>query len=149
MQPFAQPISEARSAFETAQRKGGGQGDDAAYGLGLTLLRAKLTTDAEQLLARGGLTPARDRELRSELLWQKARTAFDQKRYADALNALDTRLQLMPEAVGMTQMRAWAHYHLGNLSQAKAIFTALNEVVRDANNTRGITAIEERMGIWR
>lgn len=142
-------ISEARSAFETAQRKGGGQGDDAAYGLGLTLLRAKLTTDAEQLLARGGLTPARDRELRSELLWQKARTAFDQKRYADALNALDTRLQLMPEAVGMTQMRAWAHYHLGNLSQAKAIFTALNEVVRDANNTRGITAIEERMGIWR
>lgn len=142
-------ISDARSAFEIAVRNGGGKGDDALYGLGLTLLRAKLTADAEALLARGGLTPARDAELRSELLWQKARAAFDQKRYADVLAALDTRLQITPEAVGMTQMRAWAHYHLGNLGQARAIFTALNQVVRDAANTRGLTAIEERMGIWR
>lgn len=142
-------ISEARSAFETAVRGGGGKGDDALYGLGLTLLRARLTADAETLLLRGGFSPARERELRSELLWQKARIAFDQKRYAEVIANLDMRLQLAPEAVGMTQMRAWSHYHLGHLSQSKAIFTALNQVVRDAGNTRGITAIEERMGLWR
>lgn len=140
-------LADARNAFETALRGAGGKGDDAAYGLGLTLLRARLTDDAQVLLARERLTPARERELQAEILWQKASTAFGQKRYAEVLAALDARLLNTPETVGMSQMRAWAHYHLGNLRQSRSIFAALNQVVQDPANSRGIAAINERMGI--
>ncbi|MGL4198660.1 MAG: hypothetical protein ACRCSX_12960, partial [Allorhizobium sp.] len=116
-------------------------------GLGLTLLRANLTDDAEALLMQRSLTPLRDRELRAELLWQRARAAFDRKQYRVTLEALNARLQIMPEPVGISQMRAWSHYHLGNLSQSRAIFAQLNQVMADPANTRGIAAINERMGI--
>lgn len=141
-------LAEARQSFETALATGTKR-DDAAYGLGLTLLRARLTEDADQLLARSSLTPARERELRAEILWQRARSAFDQKRFTDVLSALNQRLQMAPESVGMSQMRAWAHYHLGNLGQSKAIFAELNKVVQDPANQRGLATINERMGIER
>jgi tetratricopeptide (TPR) repeat protein len=141
-------LAEARQSFETALATGTKK-DDAAYGLGLTLLRARLTEDADQVLARYSLTRARERELRAEILWQRARSAFDQKRFPDVLAALNQRLQMAPESVGMSQMRAWAHYHLGNLGQSKAIFAELNKVVQDPANQRGLATINERMGIER
>ncbi|MGE6740356.1 hypothetical protein ACQKGC_08800 [Allorhizobium pseudoryzae] len=141
-------LAEARQSFETALATGTKK-DDAAYGLGLTLLRARLTEDADQVLARYSLTPARERELRAEILWQRARSAFDHKRFPDVLAALNQRLQMAPESVGMSQMRAWAHYHLGNLGQSKAIFAELNKVVQDPANQRGLATINERMGIER
>lgn len=140
-------LAEARQAFTVGLAGGGGKADDAAYGLGLTLLRANLTDDAEALLMQQSLTPLRDRELRAELLWQRARAAFDRKQYRVTLEALNARLQIMPEPVGISQMRAWSHYHLGNLSQSRAIFAQLNQVMADPANTRGIAAINERMGI--
>lgn len=140
-------LAEARQAFSAGLAGGGGKADDAAYGLGLTLLRANLTDDAEALLMQHGLTPLRDRELRAELLWQRARSAFDRKQYRVTLEALNARLQIMPEPVGISQMRAWSHYHLGNLAQSRAIFAQLNQVMADPANTRGIAAINERMGI--
>ncbi len=115
----------------------------------MTLLRAHLTDDAAALLMQQNLTPLRDRELRAELLWQKARTAFDRKQYRRTLEALNARLQLVPEPVGISQMRAWSHYHLGNLAQSRAIFAQLNQVVSDPANSRGLAAINERMGISR
>ncbi|MCY1666995.1 tetratricopeptide repeat protein [Rhizobium sp. SL86] len=141
-------LAEARQSFEMALATSSKK-DDAAYGLGLTLLRAKLTEDADQVLARYSLTPARERELRAEILWQRARSAFDQKRFPDVLAALNQRLQIAPESVGMSQMRAWAHYHLGNLGQSRAIFAELNKVVQDPANQRGLATINERMGIER
>lgn len=140
-------LAEARQAFTLGLAGGGGKADDAAYGLGLTLLRANLTDDVEALLMQHSLTPLRDRELRAELLWQRARAAFDRKQYRVTLDALNARIQIMPEAVGISQMRAWSHYHLGNLAQSRAIFTQLNQVMADPANTRGIAAINERMGI--
>lgn len=140
-------LAEARQAFTAGLAGGGGKADDAAYGLGLTLLRANLTDDAEALLMQHSLTPLRDRELRAELLWQRARAAFDRKQYRVTLEALNARLQIMPEPVGISQMRAWSHYHLGNLAQSRAIFAQLNQVMADPANTRGIAAINERMGI--
>ncbi|QEE45317.1 hypothetical protein FVA81_12170 [Rhizobium sp. WL3] len=142
-------LAEARQAFTDGLSRGGGKADDAAYGLGLTLLRASLTDDAEALLMQQSLTPLRERELRAELLWQKARTAFDRKQYRQTLEALNARLQLTSEPVGISQMRAWSHYHLGNLAQSRAIFAQLNQVMADPANSRGIAAINERMGITR
>lgn len=140
-------LAEARQSFADGLARGGGKADDAAYGLGLTLLRANLTDDAEALLMQQSLTPLRERELRAELLWQKARMAFDRKQYRQTLEALNARLQMMPEPVGISQMRAWSHYHLGNLAQSRAIFAQLNQVMADPANSRGIAAINERMGI--
>ncbi len=142
-------LAEARQAFMQGLADGGGKSDDAAYGLGLTLLRSNLTDDAEALLMRQNLTPLREREVRAEMLWQKARAAFDRKQYRQTLEALNARLQIMPEPVGISQMRAWSHYHLGNLAQSRAIFAQLNQVVADPANSRGIAAINERMGITR
>jgi cellulose synthase operon protein C len=140
-------LAEARQAFSEGLAGGGGKTDDAAYGLGLTLLRASLTDDAEALLMRHSLTPLRERELRAELLWQKARAAFDRKQYRQTLDALNARLEIMPEPVGISRMRAWSHYHLGNLAKSRAIFAQLNQVMADPANSRGIAAINERMGI--
>ena len=142
-------LVEARQAFTAGLAGGGGKADDAAYGLGLTLLRANLTDDAEALLMQRSLTPLRDRELRAELLWQRARAAFDRKQYRVTLEALNARLQIMPEPVGISQMRAWSHYHLGNLAQSRTIFAQLNQVMSDPANARGIAAINQRMGINR
>ncbi|MGV8938585.1 MAG: hypothetical protein ACOH2J_15815 [Allorhizobium sp.] len=142
-------LSEARSAFETALALGPGKTDDAAYGLGLTLLRAKLTDDADQMLSRHSLTPAREKELRAEIFSQRARVAFDGKRFSDVLLALNQRLQIAPETIGMSQLRAWAYYHLGNFAQSRAIFTELNKVVQDPANRRGLATVNERMGVYR
>jgi tetratricopeptide (TPR) repeat protein len=142
-------LAEARQSFADGLARGGGKADDAAYGLGLTLLRAHLTDDAEALLMQQKLTPLRDRELRAELLWQKARAAFDRKQYRQTLESLNARLQLVPEPVGVSQMRAWSHYHLGNLAQSRAIFAQLNQVMSDPANSRGLAAINQRMGISR
>ncbi|QLF68521.1 hypothetical protein FE840_002560 [Peteryoungia desertarenae] len=140
-------LTEARKAFETSLSTGVRQSDDAVYGLGLSLLRARMTTDVEMLLATRPLSARRANEIRAELLWLKARDAFDRKAYDQALASLNARLQIAAEPVGMTQMRAWAHFHMGNLRQSRAIFSELNQVVDDPANRRGLAAIRERMGI--
>ncbi|MCM2473334.1 hypothetical protein HGO38_07565 [Rhizobium sp. CG5] len=138
-------LSEARASFSAVLSAGGQKGQDAAYGLGLTLLRAKLTDDAEAVLSRYPLTAARDREIRSEIYWLRARDAFDRKQYQQVLEALNARLLIAPEAAGISQMRAWSHYHLGNLSQSKAIFAQLNAAISDPANLRGIAVINDRL----
>lgn len=140
-------LAEARNAFEAALDGGTAKADDAAYGLGLSLLRAGMTADVERLLASRPLSTARATELRAEVFWQRARTAFDRKDYEATLANLNARLQIATEPVGMTQMRAWAHFHLGNLKQSRAIFAELNQVVDDPANRRGLLAIRQRMGI--
>lgn len=140
-------LAEARRAFQTALSAGVKQSDDAVYGLGLSLLRARMTGDVEALMASHPLSAKRATELRGELLWMNARDAFDRKAYDEALASLNARLKIAAEPVGMTQMRAWAHFHLGNLKQSRAIFTQLNQVVDDPTNRRGLAAIRERMGI--
>lgn len=140
-------LAEARIAFEAALDGGTAKADDAAYGLGLSLLKAGMTADVERLLASRPLSTARATELRAESFWQRARTAFDRKDYEATLANLNARLQIATEPVGMTQMRAWAHFHLGNLKQSRAIFAELNQVVDDPANRRGLIAIRQRMGI--
>ncbi len=106
-----------------------------------------MTADVERLFASRPLSAARATELRAEVFWLRARTAFDRKDYEVTLANLNARLQIATEPVGMTQMRAWAHFHLGNLKQSRAIFAELNQVVDDPANRRGLLAIRQRMGI--
>jgi tetratricopeptide (TPR) repeat protein len=132
--------TEARNAFSAALAGGGKTRADAAYGLALTLLRAKMTDDAQSTIALYPLTPARDKEIRLEIYWQKARSAFDHKQYQQTLNALNARLALTPEPTDMTQLRAWSHYNLGHIDEARQIFQRLATYTDDAGVRRGLAA---------
>ncbi|SMC46415.1 hypothetical protein [Rhizobium sp. RU36D] len=134
-------LAEARTAFGAALDAGGKTSQDAAYGMALTLMRTRLTDEAEALLARYPLSAARDKEIRSEIYWQRARSAFDSKQYQQVLNALNLRLQLVQEPMDMSRMRGWAHYHLGHRAEARAIFTRLNMLVSDNANRQALAII--------
>ncbi|MDH6265115.1 tetratricopeptide (TPR) repeat protein [Rhizobium sp. SG_E_25_P2] len=132
--------SEAQAAFSAALSGGGKTQSDAAYGLALTLLRNQMTSEAQSVISLYPLGGARDKEIRLEIYWQMARAAFDRKDYRQSLDALNERIRLAPEPVGMTQLRAWAHYNLGNKAEAKAIFETLADYVDDSGVRRGLAA---------
>ena len=131
-------LAEARDSFAPALAGSGKTREDAAYGTALTLLRGKLTDDAEAILAAYPLSASRDHEVRAEIYWQRARSAFDHKQFDRVLDALNARMQLVAEPSNISAMRAWAHYNLGHLAEAKAIFERLNMHMSDATTMRGL-----------
>ncbi|WP_075292548.1 hypothetical protein [Pararhizobium arenae] len=133
-------LSEARASFGVALKSGGKAEADAAYGTALTLLRAKLTDDADAILATYQMTPARDREVRAEIYVQRARAAFDSKQYQKTLDALNARASLIAEPADLSQLRGWAYYHLGNRGVANQVFRRLSEHMADAGVARGLAA---------
>lgn len=132
-------LAEARGAFEAALSNGRTQ-EDAAYGAALALLRERLTDDAEALIGLHPLPARRDREVRAEIYYQRARSAFDHKQYQRTLDVLNARASLVAEPADLSQLRGWAHYHLGNRREAQAIFRRLNMHLYDAESVRGIVA---------
>ncbi|MCT7665811.1 hypothetical protein [Shinella kummerowiae] len=130
-------IADARNAFEAALGNSRTQ-QDAAYGAALTLLRGRLTDDAEAMIAMYPLSEKREREVRAEIYWQRARSAFDHKQYQRVLDALNARASLVAEPADLSQLRGWAYYHLGNRSQAQAVFTRLNMHLYDPAAARGL-----------
>lgn len=130
-------LAEARNAFEAALANGRTR-QDAAYGAALTLLRGRLTDDAEAMISMYRLSEKRDREVRAEIYWQRARSAFDHKQYQRVLDALNARAALVAEPADLSQLRGWAYYHLGNRGQAKAVFARLNMHLYDPAAARGL-----------
>ncbi|OJF97284.1 hypothetical protein [Pararhizobium antarcticum] len=131
-------LSEARAAFAEAMAAGGQMQADAAYGTALTLLRGKLTDDADAILRAYPMTAERDREVRAEIYVQRARSAFDQKQYQVTLDALNTRASLVAEPADLSQLRGWSYYHLGNKGMARQVFQRLNDHLNDAASRRGL-----------
>lgn len=136
-------FGDARVSFERAMAGSGSVRTDAVYGAALAYNGARLTDEAEALISAYPLSPARDREIRSEIYFQRARSAFDREQYDRVLSALDARARLVREPRDLTQMRAWALYHLGHTDQAKAVFRDLNMVVRDPSAMAAIGQMEE------
>jgi tetratricopeptide (TPR) repeat protein len=130
-------LAAARNAFEAALGTSGTQ-QDAAYGAALTLLRSRLTDDAEAMIALYPLSERRDREVRAEIYWQRARSAFDHKQYQRALDALNARASLVAEPADLSQLRGWSYYHLGNRAKAQAVFARLNMHLHDPAAARGL-----------
>ncbi|MBN9031065.1 MAG: hypothetical protein BGO05_15175 [Rhizobiales bacterium 63-7] len=135
--------SDARAAFNAALAGRGVTRQDAAYGLALAALRDKLTDQAEAALSATPLSAVRDREIRAEIYWQRARAAFDIGQYDQALAALNARMQLVPEPTDMSKLRAWAHQKLGHKAEAKAIFERLSMHLSDRAVAQGLTAVEQ------
>lgn len=130
-------LAEARNAFQAALGNSRTQAD-AAYGAALTLLRGRLTDDAEAMVTLYPLAERRDREVRAEIYWQRARSAFDHKQYQRVLDALNARASLVAEPADLSQLRGWAYYHLGNRGQAQAVFARLNMHLYDPAAARGL-----------
>lgn len=139
-------FGDARSSFEAAMAGSGQVRSDAIYGTGLALLGARLTDEAEALIAAWPLSTARDRELKAEIYYQRARSSFDHEQFDRTLHALDARASLVAESRDLMQMRAWAHYHLGQSEQAKAIFRQLNMVIRDTGSVAAMELINTKEG---
>ena len=135
--------SDARAAFNAALAGRGVTRQDATYGLALDALRDKLTDQAEAALSATPLSAVRDREIRAEIYWQRARAAFDIGQYDQALAALNARMQLVPEPTDMSKLRAWAHQKLGHKAEAKAIFERLSMHLSDRAVAQGLTAVEQ------
>lgn len=122
-------MAEARDAFARSLRSGGTVRQDAAYGTALTLLRGNLTDDAEAIIGLYPLNEAREREVRAEIYWQRARSTFDHKLYQRTLDALNARLKITPEPADLSMLRGWSHYHLGHTAEARAIFSRLGQYI--------------------
>lgn len=136
-------ISDARASFAAALAGQGAVRTDAAYGGALAALRVNLTDEAEAIVSAYPLPAAKDHEVRAEIYWQRARSAFDHKDYEGTLVALNARLELVAEPADLTALRAWAHAKLNHKSEAKAIFAKLNGQFSDPKYMRGITAMNE------
>ena len=136
-------LAEARNAFEAALGNSRTR-QDAAYGAALTLLRGRLTDDAEAMISMYPLAEKRDREVRAEIYWQRARSAFDHKQYQRVLDALNARAALVAEPADLSQLRGWAYYHLGNRGQAQAVFARLNMHLYDPAAARGLAQSSTR-----
>lgn len=139
-------FGDARAAFETAMAGSGQVRSDAVYGAGLSLLGSRLTDEAEALIAAWPLSAERDRELRAEIYFQRARSSFDHEQFDRTLHALDARAGLVPETRDLMQLRAWAYYHLGQSDRATAIFRQLNMVMRDTGSLAAIELMNNKEG---
>ncbi|AKI02375.1 hypothetical protein IMCC20628_03691 [Hoeflea sp. IMCC20628] len=139
-------FSDARASFEAAMAGSGKTRSDAVYGAGLALLGARLTDEAEALISAWPLSSTRERELKSEIYFQRARSSFDHQQYDRTIHALDARASLIAEPRDLTQMRAWAYYHTGQSERAKAVFRQLNMVMRDTSSLAAIELINSKQG---
>lgn len=141
-------LAEARDAFARGLRAGGEARHDAAYGMALTLLRGKLTDDAESIVSLYPLSVTRDREVRAEIYFQRARSAFDHKLYQRTLDALNARMKIAPEPADLSMLRGWAHYHLGHGGEARAIFSRLSQYIGNpaAREALQVTAVGNDLG---
>lgn len=136
-------VAEARTSFAKALTGTGQTRRDASYGFALAALRVKLTDDAEAVITAYPLDAKKDREVRAEIYWQRARSAFDHKDYQGTLDALNARLNLVPESSDLSTLRAWAHAKLGHTGEARQIFTKLNSQLSDPDLMQGMAALEK------
>ena len=137
--------SDAKAAFDAALAGRGQVRHDAAYGSALAALRVKLTDEAEAVISAYPLSADKDREVRAEIYWQRARSAFDHHDFQATLDALNARMKLVPESSDLSQLRAWAHYKLGHRTEARAIFTKLNDQLADTSAMQGLFATQESL----
>ncbi len=139
-------FSDARISFERGMAGKGQDRADAVYGAGLALLGSRLTDEADALISAYPVSAERDRELRAEIYYQRARSAFDHQQFDRVLRALDARAELVAEPRDLMQMRAWAYYHSGQSARATAVFKQLNMVIRDTSALAAIGLINNREG---
>lgn len=119
---------EAAEAFEAALSSPSATArEDAAYGQSLAYLRLGLTSSAAVAAAKSPQRAERSSELQVSILSNRAISAFETKRYREAIVYLDQRALLQPEPVDLMVLRAYSLMNMGYPQDAKRIFETLAE----------------------
>ncbi|AGB74941.1 cellulose synthesis protein (plasmid) [Rhizobium tropici CIAT 899] len=99
--------------------------EEAAYGQSLAYLRAGLANDASVAATKAPMNHQRAAELQVAILADRALSAFEGKRYHEALLYLDQRAQLQQERVDLMVLRGYCYLNLKMYDDAERIFTAV------------------------
>jgi tetratricopeptide (TPR) repeat protein len=136
---------EAAQAFDVALASDAEQARrDAAYGKSLAYLRAGLVDEAAVAAASAPMTADRAAELQTGILTERALGAFENRRYTEALIALDQRAQIAAERNDLLVLRGYAYLNLGRLAEAERVFRAV-AATGSREGLRGIAAVRERL----
>jgi len=133
---------EAAKAFEVALRGSGQTREDAAYGQSLAYMRAGLSSRAAASAAMAPMRNGRDLELKAALLSMQATSAFEHRRYNEALIALDERAQIVPEQNDLLVLRGYAYFELKRYEDAERMFRAA-AATGNKDARRGISAVKD------
>ncbi len=134
---------EAIAAFERAIETGSpAVRREAAWGQSLAYLSRNLTNDAAVSASKAPQSAQRTHQLEVEILTQRALGFFEQKRYVEALRALDQRARIATERVDLMTIRGYAYLNLKRLGDAERVFTAM-AAVGDRVGYKGLAVIRE------
>ncbi len=134
---------EAVDAFEIALKSPSRNvREDAAYGQSLAYLRLGLTKSAAVAATKSPQRPERSSELQLAILANRALSAFDSKRYREAIVYLDQRAMLQPEPTDLMVLRGYALMKLGVLGDARRLFEAV-AATGNSDGSKGLADIYE------
>ncbi|MFP5078544.1 tetratricopeptide repeat protein [Rhizobium sp. YIM 134829] len=132
--------AEATRAFEAALASNDAKvRGDAAYGQSLAYLRLGLTDKASISSTRGRMDQQKASEIQVALLTNRALSAYQAKRYTEALLLLDRRAELAPERADLMVIRGYAYMGMQRYPQAIRIF----ENVASTGNRDAIKGLAE------
>lgn len=120
---------EAIAAFEKALQTGGPAVQrEAAWGQSLAYLSRNLVDDAALSASKAAQDAKRSHQLEVDILTQRALGFYEQKRYNEALLALDQRSRIATERVDLMAIRGYAYLNLKRLGDAERVFNAMAAV---------------------
>lgn len=118
--------AEALASFEAALRSDIAKvRSDAAYGQSLAYLRLGLTDNAAVSASKSGLDKSRATELQVSILSDRAISAYQNGRYAEALLLLDQRTQFATERSDLMVIRGYAYLNMKRYADAIRIFESV------------------------
>jgi len=138
---------EAARWFERALERAP-QFEDAAYGLGLSLLRAGNAGRAQEI-ARQWPNSARIQGLQAELLMAGAQSNYDAGNYSAVLEALSSTARLRSLERPERMLQSWTLFRLGRIEDARQSFSQLFREQPDRESAEGILYAHARLEDWR
>ena len=138
---------EAVKSFESALNTGTAQErSEAAYGQSLAYLRVGLVDKAAVSAIKAPMSDARQKELRVNILSDRAVAAYKAGQFRDALFILQQRSQLAPPRKDLMALQAASYLKLRRYDDARVLYEAL-AATGDHEGIRGMAAIRDIQGL--
>lgn len=138
---------EAVKSFEAALNTGTAQErSEAAYGQSLAYLRVGLVDKAAVSAIKAPMSDARQKELRINILSDRAVAAYKAGQFRDALFILQQRSQLAPPRKDLMALQAASYLKLRRYDDARVLYEAL-AATGDREGIRGMAAIRDIQGL--
>jgi cellulose synthase operon protein C len=129
---------EAAAAFELGLAGNGKVRQDAAYGKSLAAMAAGDVQGAVATAMNGVAAPERRAEIGAAVLADTAQARFNAKDWHGALAALEQRAAFTAETTDLALLRGWCLWHVGNRSEARALFLRLDNTLSTAETRRAV-----------